>query len=83
MSKKKIRDLKINPLVGDVVEKATGAKRLRRVVVARGVDYVAFTRRGLLFYATLESWRRWCNVECSVVVWGDAPIQTGPRGGAA
>ena len=83
MSKKKIRDPKINPIAGDVVEKLAGRKKLRRVVESASGGSVAFRHRGLLFYATLESWRRWCNVECNVVVWGDAPLATGPRGGAA
>ena len=82
MSKKKIRD-PINPSAGDVVEKLAGRKKLRRVVESASGGSVAFRHRGLLFYATLESWRRWCNVECNVVVWGDAPLATGPRGGAA
>ena len=83
MSKKKTRDPKINPIAGDVVEKLAGRKKLRRVVASVSGGSVAFRHRGLLFYATLESWRRWCNVECSVVVWGDAPATTGPKGGAA
>ena len=79
--KKKIRDPKINPVAGDVVVKIAGTKKLRRVVESAGGGNVAFRHRGLLFYATLDSWRRWCNVECQVEAWGDA--QPSPNNPAA
>ena len=81
---KKIRDPKINPVAGDVVVKTAGNKKFTRRVEsssAVGKGTVSYRHRGLLFYATMESWRRWCAVECIVTVWGDA--QPSPRQPAA
>lgn len=71
--KTKIRDPKVNPIAGDIVVKTAGKKKLRRVVEATRPNEVSYRHRGWLFYATLESWRRWCNVEVQVETWGDAP----------
>lgn len=78
MQRKKIRDPKVDPIAGDVVVKSAGAKTLRRTVEHVGRDgQVSYRHRGLVFFATIDSWRRWCNVECRVLVWG-ASTPTGP-----